>query len=354
MGVINDFIPMKIDQTVGNTPRQVITAERWNELWNLNVTQGDHSENWLQNLVDAHNTNIADMNAALALKSDKSVTNQHYKAVSFNANNGVFTFTREDGSFTTVDTALEKVATNWQYDPIAQDLVLTLADGTTQRVSLSAFITENEFVDSSTVVFSVSNHKVTAGIKPGSLNDTHLTSAFVASLQNQVTQTQASATAAANSATDAAASAALANARANTATAAATSSTNSKDAAGTYATQALNAANSAIVSASTATGAATVAKNEADRAKTEADKIASIVGMDYATQEYVNEAVLRDIDCGLFEGTNLPSHSISPMAHPYLVVDGNAVSAADDSVTLEDHIDNIRAHQNLIIDGNIT
>ena len=289
MGVINDFIPMKIEQTISNTPRQSITAERWNELWNLNVVQGDHSESWLQNLVNAHNTNIADMNAALALKSDKAVTNQHYKAVAFNANNGIFTFTREDGSFTTIDTALEKVATNWQYDPITQELVLTLVDGSTQRVSLSAFITENEFVDSSTVVFSVSSHKVTAGIKPGSLNDTHLTSAFLASLQNQVTQAQASATAAANSATDAASSASLAGTRASASATSATAASNSKDAAAssataaassataasgsassasTSATSATASANSASSSASIATGAATTAANAANEAET--------------------------------------------------------------------------------------
>lgn len=267
MGVINDFIPMKIDQTVGNTPRQVITAERWNELFNLNITQGDHSETWLQNLVDAHNTLITDTNAALALKSDKAVTNQHYKTVTFNANTGIFTFTREDGSFTTIDTALEKVATNWQYDPATQELVLTLADGSTQRVSLSAFITENEFVDSSTVVFSVSNHKVTAGVKPGSLNDTHLTSAFVASLQNYVTQAQASATAAANSATDAAASAALASNRATAASGSATSAATSKDAAATYSTNASNAATAASGSATAASGSAGAASSSAAKSE---------------------------------------------------------------------------------------
>lgn len=289
MGTINGFIPMKIEQWVNNATKQVVTAERWNELWNLNVTQGDHSEAWLQNLVDAHNTLIVDTTAALALKSDKAVTNQHYKSVTFNANTGVFTFTREDGSFTTVDTVLEKVAMNWVYDAATQELVLTLADGTTQRVSLSAFITENEFVDSSTVVFSVSSHKVTAGIKPGSLNDTHFTSAFLASLQNQVTQAQASATAAANSATDAAASAALANTRASASATSATAASNSKDAAASSATAAANSAtaasgsassastsassatasaNSASSSASIATGAATTAANAANEAET--------------------------------------------------------------------------------------
>ena len=303
MGIINDFIPMKIDQTISNTPRQSVTAERWNELWNLNVVQGDHSETWLQNLVDTHNALITDTAAALALKSDKAVTNQHYKSVTFNANTGIFTFTREDGSFTTIDTALEKVATNWQYDPITQELVLTLIDGTTQRVSLSAFITENEFVDSSTVVFSVASHKVTAGIKPGSLNDTHLTSAFVASLQNYVTQAQASATAAANSATDAAVSAALASNRATAASGSATSAANSKDAAATYSTNASNAATAAsgsATSASSSAGAASssAAKSESwavggtgtrpgedtNNAKYWAGKAEEVVGGDFATK----------------------------------------------------------------------
>ena len=289
MGVINDFIPMKVEQTISNTPRQSITAERWNELWNLNVVQGDHSEVWLQHLVDAHNSLTTDVSAALALKSDKAVTNQHYKSVTFNANTGIFTFTREDGSFTTIDTALEKVATNWQYDSITQELVLTLVDGSTQRVSLSAFITENEFVDSSTVVFSVSSHKVTAGIKPGSLNDTHFTSAFLASLQNQVTQAQASATAAANSATDAASSASLAGTRASASATSATAASNSKDAAASSATAAASSATAASGSASSASTSATSATASANSASSSAS-IATGAATTAANAAFIDES----------------------------------------------------------------
>lgn len=151
----------------------------------------------------------ADMTAALSLKSDKSVTDAHIKSVSFNAQTGVFTFTRENGGFVTVDTALEKVATNWRYDPQTQSLALTLIDGTTQTVPLSAFITETEFADSAQLAFSVSNHCVTATVKAGSITDTMLSSALIAQLDALVSDAADSAVAAAQS-QNAAASAASA------------------------------------------------------------------------------------------------------------------------------------------------
>ena len=143
----------------------------------------------------------ADMTAALELKSDKSTTDQHIKSVSLNADTGVFTFTREDGSFATIDTVLEKVATNWSYDADTQSLVLTLADGTTQRVPLSAFITETEFQDSGQIAFSVSDHKVTATVKAGGITDTMLSSALITQLQGYVLDAADSAANAAQSET---------------------------------------------------------------------------------------------------------------------------------------------------------
>ena len=146
----------------------------------------------LKTLLDAKSA-AADVTAALALKSDKSVTDLHVKSVSFDAQTGTFTFTKEDGSYTTVDTALEKVATNWQYDAASQSLVLTLADGTTQTVPLSAFITETEFADSGQIAFSVNGHMVTATVKAGSITDAMLSSALAAQLQGYVSAAAGSA-----------------------------------------------------------------------------------------------------------------------------------------------------------------
>jgi len=146
----------------------------------------------LKTLLDAK-SNSADTTAALSLKSDKAVTDLHFKSVSFDANTGVFTFTREDGSYTAFDTVLEKVATNWEYDAATQCLVLTLADGTTQSVPMSAFISGLDFVDSAQIDFSVSNQTVTATVKAGSITDTMLSSELVAQLQGYVSAAGSSA-----------------------------------------------------------------------------------------------------------------------------------------------------------------
>ena len=140
----------------------------------------------------------AAVTAALALKSDKSVTDGHFKSIAFDAETGIFTFTKENGSTVTIDTALEKVAVNFTYDSETQSLVLTLADGSTQRISLAAFLTTTEFEDSDSIEWGVSadGASVTATIRPGSITDAMLGSALKALLEGYVTAAAGSATAA--------------------------------------------------------------------------------------------------------------------------------------------------------------
>ena len=250
------------------------------------------------------------MTSALSLKSDKSVTNLHIKSVSLNANTGVFTFTREDGSYFTIDTVLEKVATNWSYNASTQSLVLTLADGTTQSVPLSAFITETEFQDSAQIAFSVSNHKVTATVKEGGITDAMLSSALVSQLQGYVTAAAGSATAAAQSATAAegykttasqkAADAAQSEANAAASAAAAGSSeTVSGQKAAAAASSEQNAAASKSAAASSAQlaesythgGTGVRAGEDTDNALYYKNQAAAIVGGDYATNIDLANAV---------------------------------------------------------------
>lgn len=40
---LQTFVPMYIRQVLDSKPRETITADRWNELWNLAITQGDHT-----------------------------------------------------------------------------------------------------------------------------------------------------------------------------------------------------------------------------------------------------------------------------------------------------------------------
>ena len=211
----------------------------------------------------------ADFSAALALKSDKTVTNNHIKAVELDGDTGVFTFTRENGTKITIDTALEKVAVNFAYDAETQSLVLTLADGSTETVSLAAFITTTEFDDSTTLEWSVSadGSRVSATIKNGCITDSMLSSALKTMLQGYVQAAADKATAAAASEAsalsykNAAASSAAAAARdAQTAAASRTAAAGSEENAAGSATDAANSATAAARSASTA-------KTDADRAE---------------------------------------------------------------------------------------
>lgn len=239
----------------------------------------------------------SEASAALALKADKSETAAHIKAISFDAETGIFVFTRESGAEITINTALEKVATNWVYDAGTQSLVLTLADGSTQSVSLSAFITETEFADSDEIDFSVSNHVVTAHIKPGSLTDTMFDSDLMTLLENYAATASAAATtatgaatSAANSAQSAAGSAAAAAlsedaaglSEANAAdseTAAALSETNASASASSAASSATSAASSASSAAASEAAAglseANAASSEANAASSETNAAAS-------------------------------------------------------------------------------
>lgn len=99
---------------------------------------------------------------------------------------GIFTFTRFDGTTFTINTALEEVVTNFVYDYATQSLVLTLADGTTQNVDLSALITQYEFTSSATILFTVGmDGKVTANIKPNSITDQMLQTNYLADITTQ-------------------------------------------------------------------------------------------------------------------------------------------------------------------------
>lgn len=93
--------------------------------------------------------------------------------------NGVITITRQNGTTKSWDTALEKIAVNFDFDKETQKLMLTLEDGTTKEVDLSAFVKPNEFVDSATIDFTAgADGTVTAMIRAGSVTDEMLDSAM--------------------------------------------------------------------------------------------------------------------------------------------------------------------------------
>lgn len=134
-------------------------------------------------------------------KFDKTEAQGLIKKLDFNRVNGVFTITYYNGSKATIDTLLEKLAVNFNFDESAQQLIITLDDGTIKRVDLSAFIKPLELIDSGTIDFQLlADGKVTAIVKEGSIEEKHLRPNYLADIKVESGKAAASAAQSASSA----------------------------------------------------------------------------------------------------------------------------------------------------------
>lgn len=105
--------------------------------------------------------------------------------VTINHKDGTFTFTKKDGSTLIVDTLLEKVVTNFKYDETTKELILTLEDGSVQKIPMSAFIDDYDGVDGAEITITVSgDNKISAILKNGSVDENKLTPTLSAKIKN--------------------------------------------------------------------------------------------------------------------------------------------------------------------------
>lgn len=155
----------------------------WKNRPDTSTPLGQTLLNRINNAINGIDDRVVTLNAEKASTDD---VNGLVANITFNKKNGVFTVTRLDGTTFTINTALEQVVTNFKYDYQTQSLVLTLADGTTQNVDLSALITQYEFSNSATIIFTVgTDGKVTANIKPNSITDQMLQTNYLADITTQ-------------------------------------------------------------------------------------------------------------------------------------------------------------------------
>lgn len=253
-------------------------------------------ENYPSDATPLNEANLNNLDSATDTIDDRVITLDTTKAtktevatlvsdVTFEESTGIITITKKNGSRVTIDTQMEKIAVNFDYDQTTQQIILTLIDGTKQYIDLSALITQYEFLDSDTVAFYIDKKgKVSAIVKEGSIEEKHLEPNYLAKIKVEVAKAEssmknaamseinakasedaakASETAAKTSETNAKASE---TAAAKSATAAATSETNAKaseTSASQYAATATSEAASASQSASTATDKATIATQKA-------------------------------------------------------------------------------------------
>ena len=163
------------------------------------------------NKMDLAIDNLDDRVVAMdASKVDLTRANELVKEILWDESNGTLTVVKMNGSRAVIDTKLEKLAVNFTYNPQAQQLIITLDDGTVQNVDLSSLITEYEFLDSDTIAFEITDGKVKAIVKNGSITEDKLQPNFLADIKvesakavNSATNAKSSETNAAKSATDA-------------------------------------------------------------------------------------------------------------------------------------------------------
>nr|DAI62995.1 MAG TPA: hypothetical protein [Caudoviricetes sp.] len=161
------------------------------------------------NNMEAGIDNLDDRVVAMdASKVDLTRANELVKEILWDESNGTLTVVKMNGSRAVIDTKLEKLAINFKYDPESQQLIITLDDGMTQNVDLSALITEYEFTDSDTIAFEIgSDGKVSAIVKEGSIGEKHLRPDYLADIKVESAKAVASAKSAGESETKAAKSA---------------------------------------------------------------------------------------------------------------------------------------------------
>ena len=160
------------------------------------------------NNAEAGIDNLDDRVVAMdASKVDLAKANELVKEILWDESNGTLTVVKMNGSKAVIDTKLEKLAVNFKYNPQAQQLVITLDDGTTQNVDLSTLITEYEFLDSDTIAFEITDGKVKAIVKNGSITEDKLQPNYLADIKVESAKATASAKSAKESETKAATSA---------------------------------------------------------------------------------------------------------------------------------------------------
>lgn len=234
----------------------------------------------VQAVLDAHESRLnSGYNSTQTDAVVATNTNDLVKSVTFNDQDGKFTFTKKDGSTVVIDTVLEKVPVSMMFETVGgvTRIKLTNQDGTTSYADVSSLVDNYTFNNTTTVSLTpsgVGNQRViTADVRDTSIGLEKFTPAVVTTFEGYMATAAGSATAAQGSAASALlAKNAAATSEANALTfksAAASSAQGAVTSAATAATKASDASTYAA-NATTSKLAAEAAKDQAVSAKNEA------------------------------------------------------------------------------------
>ena len=188
---------------------KVYTRINWlNKSESLTTPLGKTNLNKMDKAINLIDDEVVSMSAKLdeidTTKVSADQLNNMVTDISFNDKNGVISITKYNGTVLNIDTAMEKIAVNFEYNAQTQQLILALESGEKQYIDMSALITQYEFKDTDTIAFSVdSDGKVSASIKSGSITKSMLSSEVMSAITLSENNAAASAQAAAQSATNA-------------------------------------------------------------------------------------------------------------------------------------------------------
>lgn len=179
-----------------------------NKSESLTTPLGKTNLNKMDKAIDTIDNEVVSISATTesldTTKADKDQLNNMITDISFNDKNGVISITKYNGTVLNIDTAMEKIAVNFEYNAQTQQLILTLENGEKQYIDMSALITQYEFKGTDTIAFSIdSDGKVNASIKSGSITKAMLSSEVMSAITLSESNAVASAQAAAQSATNA-------------------------------------------------------------------------------------------------------------------------------------------------------
>lgn len=172
-------------------------------------------ENYPSDATPLNEANLNNLDSATDTIDDRVITLDTTKAtktevstlvadVTFEESTGIITVTKKNGSVITIDTQMEKIAVNFDYNPTTEQMILTLIDGTKKPIDLSALITQYEFLDTDTVAFIIgTDGKVSAIVKEGSIEEKHLEPNYLAKIKVEAAKAETSRADAAASATKA-------------------------------------------------------------------------------------------------------------------------------------------------------
>lgn len=105
--------------------------------------------------------------------------------ISFNADNGSFTITNNDGSTTVIDTNIEKIPVSVSLEKNGENvmLVITNYDGTTSSADVTNLLNVYTFIDSNTLRFDADKYDISAEVKKGSITLEHLADGVVSAIE---------------------------------------------------------------------------------------------------------------------------------------------------------------------------